>query len=93
MDQNDTLLISSQAWALSAEPVIEFLGEVLCEKSNHAFSPTLCPCKFLFAKNSVLSSLPSTASLVELAKTHLSHQDIPESGKMLLLPLLLLPPR
>ena len=29
MDQNDALLVSSQAWTLSTELVIEFLGEVL----------------------------------------------------------------
>ena len=75
MNQNAAFFISSQAWTFSTELVIEFLGGVPCEKSNHAFAPTLCPGKILFTKYSSPLRLTSINFLAELARMHPSHPD------------------
>ena len=87
MDQRDTLFISSWAWTLSAELVLDFLCEVLCEKDKPCFCSSSLSSKFLFAKNS--SPLKFTFNGLSCDP---SHQGILASGKMLLPPFLLLPP-
>ena len=82
MDQDDALLISSWAWTLGTELVVEFLCQVLCEKVTQCF----CSISLSITKSSFSPQVHFQWLL--LLRMRLSHQDIPAPVKMLPLPLL-----